>query len=130
MHKPGLSYSAKLKIAKWLFTIAVLFFAGKPFIGFTMDRSAPLNEHSILVKSFTKRAQEYVKNSKFDVKTIQKKLADPVNAVFLLFGALLACILPVTADTLTGLTFTTFRRLKLSSAPAACLWLSDHQLLI
>jgi len=91
----GSGYSNKLKTAKWLLAVAVLLFVAKPFIGFSLNPSKITLQGSILVKSFAKRKHDYVENSSFDAKTIQKQLANPVDQLFLLFSALLSVLFPV-----------------------------------
>lgn len=63
---------------------AVAIFVAKPFIGFGISQLiANDTEATILIKSFTKRKQEFVDGSEFDVMAIQKKLADPVPYIYL-----------------------------------------------
>lgn len=62
-----------------LLCFAVVMFVAKPFIGFSRFHLAPEDtETSILVKSFTKRKQEFVENSDFDMIAVQKRLVDPI----------------------------------------------------
>ncbi len=129
MKESSFAYTNKLKMAKWFLTIAVVLFVAKPFLGYTIDRSNPVAAVTILVKSFTKRKLEFVENSKYDIKTVQKKLADPVNALFLLFSCLLSIIYPLIEEALNvGGNF--IRRLKLSLFPAPDAWLLNGQLII
>lgn len=76
-----------LKFKFFLFA-AVFMFAAKPFVGFSFfNRIQPSwNDTTILVKAFTKRKQEYVEDSEFDIISIQQHLANPVTQVFLLFS--------------------------------------------
>ena len=84
-----------LKSAKIYLCFAVLLLVAKPFLGFSMfNRAHPPASESIFVKAFTKRKQEYTENSKFDIIAIQKKLAQPVNHLFLLYSFLLSIIFP------------------------------------
>src|SRR3984885_12950469 len=92
MNNVGSTFGYKLKTAKWLLSIAVFLFVAKPFVGFNINPSSLTSEASILVKSFTKRKHEYVENSSFDAKTIQRRLADPINQLFLLFSGLLGIL--------------------------------------
>jgi len=63
---------------------AVAMFVAKPFIGFGLTQQVTNeSEASILIKSFTKRKQEFVEDSDFDVIAVQKRLADPILATFL-----------------------------------------------
>jgi hypothetical protein len=75
--------------------LAVFMLAAKPFIGFSAVKH--FAEHKIpgiFVKAFTKRKQEYVEGSSFDVSTIHKRLANPLLALTVLFSALLNIFFP------------------------------------
>jgi GTP:adenosylcobinamide-phosphate guanylyltransferase len=48
----------------------------------------------ICIKAFTKRKQEYVEDSSFDVLTIQKRLANPLLVLTVLFSFLLNALFP------------------------------------
>lgn len=130
MQAHHLSYPSKLKIAKWFFALAVLFFVGKPFIGFEINGATPVSQFTILVKSFTKRKHDYVDNSSYDIKTVQKQLANPINTLMLLFSALLAFILPRIADELSAARNSIPHQRKLSLVYSPSPWLSNHQFLI
>ena len=87
--------TGKLNSVKVLLCLAVLLLVAKPFLGFSIiSRVHPPSEGSILVKSFTKRKQEYVKNSNFSITDIQQKLASPVNQLVLRFVFLLNILFP------------------------------------
>jgi hypothetical protein len=121
----------KFKIVKILFFLAVLFFVAKPFLGFSMfTRSNPPSAASIFVKAFTKRKQEYVKDSKFDIQTIQKKLADPANQLLLGLGFLLSILFPLLSFDKIWVSSRNLRRLKLSLSPSSNAWLFNSQFLI
>src|SRR5476649_107801 len=84
-----------LKSAKIYFCFAVLLLVAKPFLGFSMfSRANPPAVENIFVKAFTKRKQEYAENSHFNIVSIQKKLAEPVNLLFLRFSFFLSTIFP------------------------------------
>ena len=125
-----LAYAHKLRTARWLFAIGVLFFVAKPFIGYSIGPLNSLPEGSILVKSFTKRKHDYVENSAQDAKNIQKRLADPVNQLFLLFSGFLGIIAALTFDTVSSIITAFLQKIKrnLFSSPEA--WLLDGQLII
>lgn len=102
--------------AKISFILAVMLLAAKPFLGFSMfSRSHPPAQNSIFVKAFTKRKQEYVENSKFDIIAIQKKLADPVNHLFLRFSFLLCLLFPLLFETGFSITKRFLNNFKLNS---------------
>jgi hypothetical protein len=82
------------KIHYFLF-LAVFMLAAKPFIGFdAMKHFSNVQCPGIIMKAFTKRKQEYVEGSSFDISTINKRLADPLLALTLLFPALLNIFFP------------------------------------
>jgi hypothetical protein len=79
----------RIKSAKIYLCFAVLLLVAKPFLGFSMFSSTnPPSAQSIFVKAFTKRKQEYVENSNYDISTVQKKLAEPVQQFALTFSFL------------------------------------------
>jgi len=90
----------------------------------------PPAAQSIFVKAFTKRKQEYVKNSSFDIRTIAKKLADPVNQSFLRFSSLLCLLFPIIFSAGISITNRFLCNLKLSSSPSRPAWLLNDQLII
>ena len=130
MKETGSANGHKLKTAKWLFAIAVLFFVAKPFIGFALNPSNPITQETILIKSFTKRKHDYVENSSFDAKTIQKQLANPVNQLFLLFSCFLGILFPLIFKVGPNLTGCFVRNIKRSLLPPSNTWLRNGQLII
>jgi hypothetical protein len=130
MKDTGLAHRYKLKTAKWFLAFAVLLFVAKPFIGFALNTSTPVSKAGILVKAFTKRKHEYVENSSFDVKTIQKQLASPVNQLILLFSALLSIIFPLLFAAGFNVTNRFIQKIKQSLNPSSHSWLLNSQLII
>jgi len=85
-----------VKTAKLYLFFAVLLFVAKPFLGFSMfSRVNPPATENIFIKAFTKRKQEFVEDSNFDINAIQDKLADPVKQLFLRFCYFLNILFPV-----------------------------------
>lgn len=83
-----------LKVHYFLF-IAVFMLAAKPFIGFNaLEKLQKEKLSGIFVKAFTKRKQEYVEDSTFDISTIQKRLANPGLVLTTLFSFLLNVLFP------------------------------------
>ncbi|MES2277383.1 MAG: hypothetical protein V4592_15265 [Bacteroidota bacterium] len=75
--------------------LAVFMLAAKPFIGFNaVKQIAKGKPPGIIVKAFTKRKQEYVEDSAFDISTIQKQLAHPLLVLTVLFSVLLDLLFP------------------------------------
>lgn len=84
-----------LKVHYFLF-LAVFMLAAKPFIGFDAIKQISRSKvpAGVVVKAFTKRKQEYVENSVYDISAIQKQLADPLLALTVLFSVLLNTLFP------------------------------------
>jgi len=129
MTKTGSTYDQKLRHAKLLFLLAVCLVVARPFIGFVMNRSL-VTAHSILVKSFTKRKQEYIENGGFDIKAVQRKLADPVLHVFAPFAILSGILfLSLVIDIIEPVN--RFNRMSKSGpSPTTPTWLINNQLII
>jgi hypothetical protein len=73
-------------VIRYFLFLAVLALAAKPFIGFSFcGRVQNETETNIFVKAFTKRKQEYVEDSEYDVTAVQQRLSNPVMALLLLF---------------------------------------------
>lgn len=83
-----------LKVHYFLF-LAVFMLAAKPFVGFhAVKRMQQGKTARIFVKAFTKRKQEYVEDSAYNVLTVQKRLADPLLPLTVLFSFLLSTLFP------------------------------------
>lgn len=83
-----------LKVKYFLF-LAVLMFAVKPFLGFSVFEQIRLGTTAkIFVKAFTKRKQEFIEDGDFDISSVQKKLANPLLALTILFSFLLDTLFP------------------------------------
>lgn len=73
-----------------LLFFALAMFTAKPFIGFSVYHLLVNDtESSILVKSFTKRKQEFVEDSDFDMLAVQQRLARPLLFTSFVFFSLL-----------------------------------------
>ena len=84
-----------LKI-KYLLFFAGLIFAAKPFMGFhAFHQLDKRHFSSIFVKSFTKRKQEFIEDSEYDISTAAKRLADPITPFTALFSLLLSALFPL-----------------------------------
>jgi len=76
----------QLFMIRYFLFLAVLALTAKPFIGFSFSgRVQSETDTNIFVKAFTKRKQEYVEDSEYDIKTVQQRLSNPVMALLLLF---------------------------------------------
>lgn len=121
----------QLKLAKIYLCFAVLLFVAKPFLGFSMfSRVNPPATESIFIKAFTKRKQEYVENSCFDIAAVQAKLAEPVSQLLFRFCYFLNILFPRVFDISTSLTsgFSATTSLKLS--PCRRTYLVNGKLII
>jgi len=119
----------KSAIIFFLFAAAML--VAKPFVGFKaytdLNRLSPVN---ICVKAFTKRKQEYVEDSSFDLQCIVKKLADPVNQLLLTFSVLLSIVLPALLEANNNITAGRLRRLRLDLLSSSDSYLRNGSMLI
>lgn len=105
-------------------------FVAKPFIGFNSIANINQLKHlNICVKAFTKRKQEYVEGSNFDVSVLQKKLAEPLDLIVLHFAFLLSIILPF-AFAAKSISSRNLRALQLSLSPTRQSYLLNGNLII
>lgn len=121
----------RIKSAKIFFFFAVLLFVAKPFIGFSLYSCLnPPVASNIMVKAFTKRKQEYVENSGYDVNTVQKKLADPILQFILRFSFLLSILFSAVYASIAGITRRLARITQLVFTPPQRAYLLNSQLII
>jgi hypothetical protein len=114
-----------------LLSVAVVMFAAKPFIGFSICHVTNDDiETAILAKAFTKRKQEFVKNSDFDIGAVQRRLANPVVFTVLLFSFFLNWLFPVGLSRLNALTGKTLSDIQLRLFPPDHLYLLTGKLSI
>lgn len=94
---------------KYFLIFAMFMFVAKPFVGFSLRYQNYFRKahhgSSILVKSFTKRKLEHNEESEFNLAGIQKRLANPVIPVVLLFVFALSTLLPAATVRLKALTY-------------------------
>lgn len=106
--------------------------AAKPFIGFDaikqMGRGK--NPSGVIVKAFTKRKQEYVEDSNFDVSTIYKRLANPLLALTGLFSLLLSTLFPSIFRKCKLITASILSNIHLSLFPPVQRYLLSGKLII
>lgn len=87
-----------LKI-KYLLIFAMFMVVAKPFVGFSLRyqqyfKSVHHRSPSILVKSFTKRKQEYADEHESNIAKVQQRLANPVLPSVLLLAFAISLFLP------------------------------------
>jgi hypothetical protein len=117
--------------AKIFFFFAILLFVAKPFLGFSMfTSSTPPAAENIFIKAFTKRKQEFLEDSDFNVIAVQKRLAEPVTKFFLRFSFLLNILFPATVKTSIHATSRFLNDLRLSLSPSEHTYLVNSRLLI
>jgi hypothetical protein len=120
-----------LKSIKMYFFFAVLLFVAKPFLGFSMfSRANPPATENIFVKAFTKRKQEYVEDSCFDIAAIQAKLADPVKQFFVRFTYFLSLLFPAVFSSNLFLTTGFINQIALQLTPSRHTYLRNGKLII
>ncbi|HEX3385750.1 MAG TPA: hypothetical protein VHS53_11200 [Mucilaginibacter sp.] len=89
-----------------VFAFAALLFIAKPFLGFTAfnKQAKPRISHSILVKSFTKRKPEDLRDGHAKAQALHQMIADPPLKLASSILLLMAVLLPFTIENITKLT--------------------------
>lgn len=119
------------KSAIIFFCLAAMMLVAKPFVGFKAYSALHrLTRSNICVKAFTKRKQEYVEDSGFDVQRIIKKLADPVDQFLLTFSFLLSIVLPALVELTGNVTTSALRKLRIGLSVCSDSYLRNSSLLI
>ncbi len=97
MHQDHLIVMQRIIQFKFIFTLAALLFVAKPFFGFEVinHQLKPVHQHSILVKSFTKRMPESIAEADANAKQIHELLANPFAILFPTICCLLLTLFPV-----------------------------------
>jgi|SRR6185312_3094347 len=120
-----------VKSAKIYFFFAVLLFVAKPFLGFSMfSRVSPPGVENIYVKAFTKRKQEYVEGSNFDITAAQDKLADPLKQLVFRFCHFLNILFPTVFGSSHSLTDGFLERIAVKISPCRQTYLFNGKLII
>jgi len=121
----------KLKSAKIFLCFAVLLFAAKPFLGFSLfSRMRPPAQENIFIKVFTKRKLEDPENGTYYTQAIQKKMADQAKQFILRFSFLLSILFPAFLFSGADITNLFLRRIKLSLCPRGHTYLLNGKLTI
>ncbi|MDB5000732.1 MAG: hypothetical protein JWR76_1809 [Mucilaginibacter sp.] len=117
---------------KFFLCFAILMFAAKPFIGFGLHNIIIVNNCplTILVKSFSKRKQEFVDGSDFNIRDVQQRLANPVLFAFLLFSFFLNALYPFVLGRIKLLTGKILSDIQLRLIPPDHLYLLTGKLSI
>lgn len=119
-----------LKI-KYILFIAVLMFAAKPFVGFSVYDQIRLGTTAkIFVKAFTKRKQEFIEDGDFDISATQKKLANPLLALTILFSFLLDTLFPAVFNRVKAITDSILNNIRSGLLPPLPRYLLAGKLII
>jgi hypothetical protein len=86
----------RLKAFRIYISLAALLFVAKPFFGFGVfsGQFHPHQSHTILVKSFTKRKPESLRDADANVESIHKLLINPFAALLSTISILLVTLFP------------------------------------
>ncbi|MFA6086937.1 hypothetical protein [Mucilaginibacter sp.] len=121
--------SAK-KFCYFLF-FAVFMLAAKPFLGFLVIKKIKDGKPiGICIKAFTKRKIEYVQDSAFDASAVQKRLANPLLPLTILFSFFLTTLFPSISGKLRQITTGFLSALHLSLFPPLHRYLLSGKLII
>ncbi|WP_214072662.1 hypothetical protein [Mucilaginibacter sp. dw_454] len=120
---------------KYLLFLALVMLVAKPFVGFTLRyeqyfRASHSGTPSILVKSFTKRKQEFSEDSEHNPVNISKKLADPALPVIALLALALNVFLPRLFKSVKATTHSALAAIIYSLYPPQPLYLLGGKLTI
>ncbi len=120
---------------KFLLVVAMLMFVAKPFVGFSLRyqhyfRTVHHRSPSILVKSFTKRKQEYAEEQESSIVKIQQRLANPALPSGLLFAVALSLFLPAVLRSVKAATQSILAAINYSLALPGQLYLLGGKLTI
>jgi hypothetical protein len=120
---------------KFLLVIAMLMFVAKPFVGFSLRyqhyfRTVHHRSPSILVKSFTKRKQEYADENETSIAKVQQRLNNPEIPSVLLFAVALSLFLPVVLRIVKQTTHSILQAIHYSLASPQQLYLLSGKLTI
>ncbi len=119
-----------LKI-KYFLIFAAIMFVSKPFLGFSVQKQSNTGHAlTILAKAFTKRKQEFVDNSEFDIATVYKQLAKPLSFLTVLFSLFLNRFFPVVINSRQLITNGLLSAIGLSLCPPQNRYLLAGKLII
>ncbi|MCQ6959124.1 hypothetical protein [Mucilaginibacter aquariorum] len=102
----------------YLLFFAVFMLAAKPFLGFLAVKKIKDGKPiGICIKAFTKRKIEYVQDSAFDVSAVQKRLANPLLPLTILFTFFINAFFPSIFGKLRQITIGFLSTIHLSLFP-------------
>src|ERR1700750_3431806 len=93
----SLKASVRNKALYGLFFLAVLLFVAKPFIGFAAISGSRecITAHSILIKSFSKRKPEDLRDAEIKKAALRTMLSDPPSKLLVSITLLLGILFPL-----------------------------------
>lgn len=103
-----------------LFFIAVMLFVAKPFIGFATltGTREHITAHSILVKSFSKRKPEDLRDAELQKASLRMMLSDPPLKLLISITFLLGVLFPLLFRNAALITHDCLNRIRYSLIPA------------
>jgi hypothetical protein len=120
---------SKLRALQIVFTFAALLFVAKPFLGFKAfnRQNRPRISHTVLVKSFTKRKPEDLREGYAKARALSQLLSDPPLKLSSAIVLLVAALLPLVIENITGSTQIANTNIAMEPVPA---WLLTGKLSI
>ncbi|TSJ40487.1 hypothetical protein FO440_12075 [Mucilaginibacter corticis] len=120
---------------KYILVFAMLMVVAKPFVGFSLRyqhyfESTHHRSPNILVKSFTKRKQEYADEHESNISKIQQRLANPVLPLVLILAFAIALFLPALFRFVKNTTQGILTAIRYSLTPPEQLYLLGGKLTI
>lgn len=103
-----------------IFFLAVLLFIAKPFIGFASITGSQghITAHSILVKAFSKRKPEDLRDAELKKTALRVMLINPPVKMLVSITLLLGILFPLLFQRLTFVTCSYLNRIRYSLIPA------------
>lgn len=102
----------------YILFLAAMMLVAKPFVGFGICTFKDGDSKTqISAKAFTKRKQEYIENSEYDISNLRDCLAHPSNPLTLLFSLLLNILFPALLAQNKRITNSMLSNMQFSIAP-------------
>jgi hypothetical protein len=104
-----------------IFFLGVLLFVAKPFIGFAAISANPENitSSSILVKAFSKRKPEDLRDAELKKAALRNMLMDPPVKLLISIAFLMSVLFPLSFRSAALITGSYLNRIRYSLIPAA-----------
>jgi hypothetical protein len=103
-----------------VFFLAVLLFIAKPFIGFSAisNKKEHIAKHSILVKAFSKRKPEDLRDAELKKAALRVMLNNPPAKILVSITILLGVLFPLLFQVIALVTGSYLNRIRYSLIPA------------